>query len=168
MMEDCDDDDILGNPAFAHPRARELMPEEFFWDCTDEEAPFGSDEGDTALHEYREWRRCHPDGALVQCLSWIMNGKLDQYTDHLLVDERMARDLSDPDGALLARHHDMFTLDTTVLATGLAQLLYEGHIDSEAKPYIRVAIKRQLHPRVVKGDHRAAILQAALRVVEAA
>ncbi len=33
----------------AHQRAIQLVPEEFFWDCVDELAPFGSDEGDMAL-----------------------------------------------------------------------------------------------------------------------
>lgn len=30
----------------AHPRAIELVPEDFFWSCIDELAPFGSDEGE--------------------------------------------------------------------------------------------------------------------------
>ncbi len=30
------------NKEFAHPRAIELIPEDFFWDCVDELAPFFS------------------------------------------------------------------------------------------------------------------------------
>lgn len=47
----------------------------------------------------------------------------------------------------MADAYDMLTLDTTVIATALGQLLDEGRIDPEVKPYIRVAIKRQLHPQ---------------------
>ncbi len=32
--------DPFNEPERAHPRARELMSESFFWDCVDEEAPF--------------------------------------------------------------------------------------------------------------------------------
>lgn len=41
----------------AHKRAIELIPEDFFWDCINELAPFGSDEGDLALSEFREWKK---------------------------------------------------------------------------------------------------------------
>ena len=39
----------------AHPKAKSWFPEQFFWSCVNEFAPFGSDEGDTALNDYREW-----------------------------------------------------------------------------------------------------------------
>ena len=49
--------DPFNEPETAHPRARELMSEAFLWDCVDEEAPFGSDEGFDAYYEFREWRQ---------------------------------------------------------------------------------------------------------------
>jgi uncharacterized protein YfeS len=165
---DDDDYDVLSDPEAAHPRARELMTEDFFWDCADEEAPFGSDEGDTALHEYRDWRASNPEAPLVDCLSWILCGRLEEYDDSLVEDTRIAKDLEDPDGAFLAEEFDMLTLDATVLATGLAQLMFEGRIDPAAKPYLRVAVRRQLHPDVVTSPERATILRTALRVIEAA
>jgi hypothetical protein len=48
----------------------------------------------------------------------------------------------------------IFTLDTTVIGTALGQLIDEGYIDAEAKPYVQVAIKRQLHHKVLTSDHR--------------
>lgn len=56
MSDDDTDHDPFNEPETAHPRARELMDEEFFWDCVDEEAPFGSDEGHDAYFEFRRWR----------------------------------------------------------------------------------------------------------------
>jgi uncharacterized protein YfeS len=168
LMEDSGDDDILSDPTAAHPRAQDLMTEEFFWDCVDEVAPFGSDEGDTALYEFRDWRESHPNAALTECLSWIMNGRLTEYNEGLLDDSQIAQDLKNPDRAFLADLYDMFTLDAAVIATGLAQLIFEGRIDREAKPYVRVAVRRQLNPQVVSNDHRAEILRAVLRVIEAA
>ena len=43
-----EDSDPFSAPETAHPRALDLMQEKFFWDCVDEEAPFGSDEGHDA------------------------------------------------------------------------------------------------------------------------
>jgi uncharacterized protein YfeS len=163
-----DDHDPFNEPEIAHPRARELMIEEFLWDCTDEEAPFGSDEGNDAYYEFRSWRSEHPAESLTECLSWIMQGELDGYTVHLCADEQIASDLDEPDGAFLAEAYDMFTLDATVIATGLGQLIDEGRIDAAAKPFLDVAIGRQVHPRVLTSDHRRDVLTAIRRVVAAA
>ena len=38
------------------------MNEDFFWDCVDERAPFGSDEGNDAYYEWRHWREENPSG----------------------------------------------------------------------------------------------------------
>jgi uncharacterized protein YfeS len=162
------DSDPFDDPAAAHPRARQLMTEDFFWDCVDEEAPFGSDEGHDAYYEFKSWRAENRTDNLLECMSWIMDGKLNDYADGLYADSTIERDLANPSGALLAEHYDMFTLDATVIATALGQLLDEGRIDPEAKPYVRVAIKRQMNPKVVTSQHRKNILLATLRVVDAA
>jgi len=160
------DHDPFNEPEQAHPRARELMVEPFFWDCVDERAPFGSDEGSDAYYEWRNWREENPSASLRDCLSWILNGELDAYNESLCSDEQIERDLANPDGAFLAEHYDMFTLDTTIIATGLGQLMDEGRIDTEAKPYVNVAIRRQMHPG--GGEYDSEVLEAIQRVVDAA
>ena len=106
---------------------------------------------------------------LTACLAWIMEGEnLKNYTEELCAIEVITRDIENPEGAFLADAYDMFTLDTTVIASALGQLLDEGRIDAEAKPFVHVAIKRQLHPKVVTSEHRKAILLAVRRVVDAA
>jgi uncharacterized protein YfeS len=163
-----EDHDPFNNPDSAHPRSRELMVEEFLWDCADEEAPFGSDEGWDAYYEFRGWRARNKAKSLTDCLSWIMDGQLGTYTDRLCSDEVIEQDLEHPDEAFLADDFDTFTLDASVIATALGQLLDEGRIDADAKPYVRVAIERQLHPRIVTSEHRREILLAVRRVVDAA
>src|SRR5262245_3593365 len=163
------DHDPFNEPETAHPRARELMTEEFLWDCVDEEAPFGSDEGHDAYYEFREWRQRNKEKPLTACLAWIMQGEdLKDYNDELCSDEAVERALEKPAAAFLADAYDMFTLDATVIATALGQLLDEGRIDPEAKPYVRVAIKRQLHPKVVTSERRGEILLVVRRIVDAA
>jgi uncharacterized protein YfeS len=163
-----EDRDPFSAPETAHPRALDLMQEEFFWDCVDEEAPFGSDEGHDAYYEFRRWRSDHESAPLVECLDCIMEGQLERYSGGLCSDERVEADIKNPDGAFLSKSYDTFTLDATVIATGLAQLLDEGRIDSEAKPYLHVAVSRQSHPRVISSDRRREILLAVARVINAA
>jgi uncharacterized protein YfeS len=161
--------DPFNEPETAHPRARQLMTEDFFWDCVDEEAPFGSDEGATAYDEFRHWREQNKTENLTVCLAWIMqNEDLQDYNEKLCSDEVIEQDIENPDQAFLADDYDIFTLDTTVIATALGQLLDEGYIDADAKPYVQVAIKRQLNPLILTSEHRKNILIAAKRVVEAA
>src|SRR5215510_3971604 len=47
--------------------AQKLMAPEL-WDCVNEDAPFGSDEGADAYYEYRAWRSQNPNAPLVTAL----------------------------------------------------------------------------------------------------
>ena len=169
-----DDHDPFNDPEARHPRARQLMVDEALWDCVSDAAPFGSDEGNTAYFEFRAWRADHPDANLVECIDWILQGKLDRYTEQLLDDDRIAKLVSgDETESIDLGYADAFTLDATMIATALAQLADEGRVDPEAKPYVRVALRRQLHPTVVAqwqrhADERRRLLEEAARAIEAA
>ena len=158
--------DPLNEPETAHARARELMVEPLFWGCVDEAAPFGSDEGSEAYCEWRNWREENPDAPLIQCFNWILDGQLEAYNETLASDAQIEIDAANPDDAFLADHYDMYTLDTTIIATGLGQLMDEGKIDPDAKPFMHVAIKRQRNPKA--GLYEALTLDAITRVVDAA
>lgn len=85
----------------AHKRAMELIPEEFFWSCIDEFAPFGSDEGDTALAEFREWRKQNPRTPTIECLKWVIEsvGEMNfkDYNQELLERDRIKEAIEDKD-----------------------------------------------------------------------
>jgi len=151
--------DPFNESELAHPRARELMSEELFFDCTDEDAPFGSDEGSDAYFEWREWRKENKSNSLTDCFEWILDGNLSGYNENLCTEVQIKIDQTNPDNAFLAEHYDIYTLDTTIIATALGQLLDEGIIDKDAKPYIMVALNRQMNSN---------ILDAIVRVVNAA
>lgn len=129
---------------FAHERAKELIPEEFFWSCIDELAPFGSDEGDTALAEYRDWRKQNPDTPTIECLRWVIEsvGEMDfaNYNNSLLDRIKVEDAIKDED---FDDQQYIYTLDNSVIATGFAQLVDEGIIESANKPLIQLAIDRQ-------------------------
>ncbi len=138
--------DPFNEPETAHPRARELMREPLFWNCVDESTPFGSDEGNDAYYEWRSWRESHPGSSLTDCFSWILNGQLCDF----------ALDYESDDW-------DPFTLDTTIIATGLGQVMDEGTIDDDAKPFLDIAIQRQRIPGA--GPYDTLSLDAIERVV---
>ncbi len=160
------DHDPFNEPETAHSRARELMQESIFWDCADDGAPFGNDEGFEAYYEWRDWRADNPNSPLTECFDWILCGNLSDYNDSLAIATQVERDFANPENAFLADSYDMFTLDTTILATGLGQLMDEGKIDPDAKPYMRVAVQRQRTPGA--GTYDALTLDAIARVIDVA
>lgn len=140
------DDDFGGiDKDHGHPRAIQLIPDEFFWDCADELAPFGSDEGDTALSEYRDWRKANPDAPLEECVIWTIEsvGEIDasEYTDAIFHEPTVRDQVEDPD---FDDQQLIYTTDVSVIATVFGQLADEGKIDPAAKPYAERAIKRQI------------------------
>jgi len=129
----------------ADKRAIELIPEEFFWSCIDELAPFGSDEGDTALAEFRDWRKANRNIPTIECLKWTIEsvGEMEfaNYNDSLLSRDTIEKQIQNK---YFDDQQYIFTLDISVIATGFAQLVDEGLIEAQNKPIIRIAIDRQI------------------------
>jgi uncharacterized protein YfeS len=171
-----DDHDPWNEPSHRHPNARKLMKEESLWSCVNELAPFGSDEGADAYVEYRAWRSENPRSNLVECISWILQGKEADYNESLVQDGAIEQQVANPDEAVLGlAYPDAFTLDATIIATVLGQLVDEGRVDLEAKPFAAVAIARQCHPLIIAeyGDdeiiaERLAILQSVQQAIDVA
>ncbi len=128
----------------AHPRALELAPEDFFWNSYDELAPFGSDEGDMALAEYREWRTENKEESLTACLRWVIESLSDynfeDFNNSILDIEKIKNELENED---FDDYQEHYVLDISVMATGFGQLVDEGTIDEEAKPIVLLSIERQ-------------------------
>ncbi len=146
VMTEAEDRDPWNNHEDRHPRAQTLMAEER-WDRVNELAPFGSDEGALAYNEYRDWRAENPDTNLVECLNWIL-----------------------ADGEAAFPDDEFFTLDASIIATVLGQLVGEGRIDHEAKPFARDALSRQMTIAANYGDHadeRLHLLQLVADAIEA-
>lgn len=128
----------------AHKRAVELIPEVFFWDGVDELAPFGSDEGDMALSEFRNWRKSNPKTSTYECLKWTIESigelNISDYNENILNKKLIEKQISD-DGFNDQQY--IFTVDISAIATGFGQLVDEGKIDEKGKPLIQLAIDRQ-------------------------
>ena len=153
------DHDPFNEPETAHPRARELMKDKLFWDCVNELAPFGSDEGHTAYYEWRDWRKENRIRPITSCLDWILMGQSTEYNSDLISDEKIKSDLKNPESAFMSESWNTYTLDTTIIATCLGQLMDEGKIDTEAKEIMDIAIARQSHPLLNMGEEHLSILR---------
>jgi len=129
----------------AHERAKKLIPQDFFWSCIDELGPFGSDEGDTALAEFRRWRKANPSKPTLECLIWTITGvgemEFSGYNHQLVDREKIASQLQD--NKFDDRQY-IYTLDISVIATGFGQLVDEGSIDQANRDVIQIAIDRQI------------------------
>lgn len=139
------DEEIYGiDKDHGHPRAIELIPDEFFWNNFNEVAPFGSDEGDTALAEFRDWRKENPTKSILECIIWTIEGvgeiNFSEYNSSLLDDNLIDQQIKDEDFDF---EQYVNTLDISVIATGFGQFADEGKIDLDAKPTIKLALDRQ-------------------------
>jgi hypothetical protein len=94
------------------------------------------------------------------------------YGPEILDDEAIQRQI-DEEGS--GYSYVVYRPDEGIIAAALAQLLSEGGIDEAAKPTIRLAVARQLHPLVLQRlfdecyhGERIAILREVLRLLDAA
>lgn len=127
--------------AQAHPRARELLKEDLFWDPCDEYG-IGDDTGADVVGVYAEWRAGHSaegregffDGLLR---SWNCPG------------------------------HDE---DDAAIAFAVAQLMFDGHLSGTSRDRALAALERQKSDAVIRdrGWDSAGRRRKALDVVQAA
>jgi len=154
----------------AHKRAIELIPEDFFWSCIDDLAPFGSDDGDMALVEFRNWRKENPETPTIECLKWVIEsvGEMDfaDYNRELVSIDKLKSQLADKE---FDSRQYIWTLDISVIATGFAQLVDEGVIEGQNKDTIQLAIDRQiLFAKTIKNWEHSDQYISNLKVLERA
>ncbi len=56
----------------AHPNAKALMKEDFFWSPIDESGPFGSDAGSDAAYGFYKWRKEHSSTSPITYLKGLI------------------------------------------------------------------------------------------------
>lgn len=121
----------------SHPRFSAHFCEDFYYDCADEEAPFGSDEGSDTLHELESKLRKNPDlafSAFPEYLIQVQWGM--KYIPAGALDEQVIRDLE--------KEHemDMQQSDMVTYATAFGQIKTTGRINAELKKVALMSLKR--------------------------
>ncbi|XZE21314.1 molybdate metabolism regulator [Pirellulaceae bacterium SH449] len=168
MTIDDEEHDPFNEPKQRSRRSSALMKEDFFWDCVDEDAPFGSDEGWEAYYSFRDWRSENPKAKVSEFFDAVMYERSAEYNEMLTTDDAIIQSVKSPKKAFLGKEYDPGVLDVSVIAICLGQLIDEGKIDSSIKPFARVAISRQSHKAFRPSKHRLKILQACARVIQEA
>jgi uncharacterized protein YfeS len=168
MTLDDEEHDPFNEPKQRSKRSREMMKEDFFWDCVDEDAPFGSDEGWEAYYSFRDWRSENPKAKLAEFLDEVMLERSAEYNEKLTTDDAIVQSVKYPKKAFLGKEYDPGVLDVSVIAICLGQLIDEGKIDPAIKQFARVAIARQSHKAFQPSKHRLKVLQACARVIQEA
>ena len=138
-MEGCEvsDEDWELDPENAHPKARSVLTDEFFWDCTDEDSPFGNDTGADTLDFFREWRQDHPRGNPLRLLRQLLR-------DWEAADEHWgASDTTEVSRLIQEDRFSFETRDDAIIALAFGQLVLEGRVDAEVKNRALTALRRQ-------------------------
>jgi len=132
-----DDSDWELAPENAHPTARAMMVQDFYWDCTDTNSPFGSDTGADVLAFFRERRRETSETPGMEFLSDLLAGWDVSDRDWEILDgEEIARLIESDEFSFSHR-------DDSILALAFAQLMYDGRVNSDIRERASTALTRQ-------------------------
>jgi uncharacterized protein YfeS len=136
------------SPTFekAHPTAKRLMSEEFYWSPIEETAPFGSDDGADTYAGFADWRQTHrsenPKEFLMEQIDYwgypffdLNEIKFDKLKPYLNQSDLGTRFMSG--------------IDAAIVSIAFGQLYLEGTIDKDFKELAKTSIKRQLIPEML-------------------
>jgi uncharacterized protein YfeS len=130
----------------AHPNAKRLMAEEFYWSPIEETAPFGSDDGADTYAGFADWRQTHkgdnPKEFLMDQIEYWGYPTFDLNETNL---EKLKPYLKQSD--LGSRF--MSGIDAAIVAIAFGQLYLEGTIDKDFRDLAITSIKRQLIPEML-------------------
>ncbi len=132
-----DDEEIGLHLLTSHPKFCENFTDDFYFDCGDEEAPFGSDEGSDTLHQIEEDLRKSKDFNFTTFPKKL----IEDYWDMTYIP---ANDISLPSIEELVKTDEMNLTqsDMVTYATAFAQIKITGQIDYELKKIALNAMKR--------------------------
>lgn len=121
-----DDPEVGPHPLTAHPAFMQHFPEDFYLDCTDEFAPFGSDGGADVLDMFGEALRKDRDADFLEGAYAILSDWLEE-------------DISTPDDWMM--NGDRFACDVVILASAFASIKLTGRITDDLKRSAHEALK---------------------------
>lgn len=132
-----DDEEIGLHPKTSHPNFREHFTNELYFDCMDEEAPFGSDEGHDTLSDMQDLVRkkgwfdfsLYPQSLIENV--WDM-----KYISSMDISEEAVKKL------LVEDEMNLIQSDMVTYASAFAQIKITGYINKDLKERALLSIKR--------------------------
>ncbi|MFN3404772.1 MAG: hypothetical protein ACK40G_11790 [Cytophagaceae bacterium] len=130
-------------PDTAHPKAKQLLTEDFYWSPLEATGPFGNDDGADAFYGFREWRHTNKCTSPINFIKELFEGWGYPSFDFNELNEDVLGNYisSSPVGDRM-----LWGQDAAIIAVGFGQFVLEGIIDDEVKVLTKTAIKRELLP----------------------
>jgi len=139
-----DDEEIGLHPKTSHPNFSAHFTEEFYYDCCDEEAPFGSDDGNDTL------------ASLCEYIKKKREADLAEYPRNLIekdwgmlwlepkepTEENVKTILEAPDKDKLPMSSYLWCCDHVIIATAFGQIKVMGHILERLRQMALHSLKR--------------------------
>jgi len=121
----------------AHPHAREIMCEDFYWSEIEEFGPFGNDAGQDALYRFQQWRQSHQDKDPAAYIR-IMEHQWGFPFPHLHHTDPTTEAFPE----LQEKEMFLTSIDQSIIGLTFAQLLLEGTVAESLREVGRYALQR--------------------------
>lgn len=142
-------DELLEERLTVHPDAHRFLSEASSLLFSLDVGPLNSDRGSDAMHQFLGWREANPTATLGACLRWITESFAVDYhaglTSDAIIEEQLAREESGD----FEWDDQVYTLDETIIASALTQVIVDGRLDDDARGMLAIALTRQAHPLVL-------------------
>jgi uncharacterized protein YfeS len=136
-----DDSEIGPAKKTSHPNFVKNLPDEFYYDCTEEFSPFGNDDGADLLYNLEDWYRETKGKDLIT--NWLFENideggfKYSSKNCSELNDAKEIEKIHNED------QHFFSFMDNSIIAAAFGQYKITGSIDSELKKCALQAIERR-------------------------
>ncbi|MEZ2443430.1 hypothetical protein AB6805_17020 [Chitinophaga sp. RCC_12] len=158
------------SPTFekAHPVAKRLMNDEFYFSVIEGTAPFGSDDGADTYAGFKSWRPAHSSESPIRFLQdQIEDWGYPQFDIKETSFEKLMPYLKENHSGFRA----MTGIDAAIVATAFGQLYLEGTIAGDIKDLAKISVKRELLPEILAfweedANVRQAKLHKLMKVLE--
>lgn len=136
-----DDEEYGLHPKTSHPNFVKCFKDDFYFDCSDDDAPFGSDNGADTLYELEQYIRKN------KTLNWNLFAQkiVEQYWDMKYIPATGNVNIDNLKKQLAEKEdHEMFILhsDQVTIAVAFGQLKITGKINAEIKKNALLSLNR--------------------------
>ena len=129
----------------AHPKAKKILTEDFYWSPIEETGPFGNDDGSDAFYGFRKWRMTNKNISPLKYIDELLNRW--NYPSFNMYEMDTSK-IKDYVSANMGNRY-LLGYDDAIIAVGFGQFVLEGKIDEDICNLTKTAIKRELLPILI-------------------
>lgn len=140
-----DDDEETGlHPKTSHPRFSAHFTEDFYYDCGDDEAPFGSDDGSDAYRSVCEYIKKHRETNLVDFPRDLQENQwgLEWFAPVEPIEAEVKVILDRDNSGHVPIHRYLLSCDRIIIATALGQIKVMGKVFARLRHMALCSLKR--------------------------